>query len=490
MTTRTPAIMVQGTGSNVGKSLIVAGLCRAFARRGLAVRPFKPQNMSNNAAATPEGGEIGRAQALQALAAGVPPSVHMNPVLLKPEAEARSQIVVQGKRMGAMAAREFGKRKAELLPFVLESFGIVAREADLVIIEGAGSPAEVNLRAGDIANMGFADAADVAVLLVGDIDRGGVIASLVGTHALLSEAERARVKGFLINKFRGDATLFAEGERIIAARTGWQALGVVPYFAAAGRLPAEDTMDIRTGRHGETGGAFKIVVPVISRIANFDDLDPLKLEPGVRIEFVHPGRPLPRDADLILLPGSKSTIGDLAGLRAEGWDIDIAAHARAGGFVVGICGGYQMLGRTIADPDGVEGAPGTIAGLGLLDVETVLTDNKRVRPVTGVEVGSGLAMSGYEIHLGRTVGPATARPWLRIEGEPDGAVSIDGRVMGSYVHGLFASDAFRRAFLERLGAAADPTLDAGAAVEAALDQLADHLEAHLDLARILAIARR
>ncbi len=481
--------MVQGTGSNVGKSLIVAGLCRVFVRQGLAVRPFKPQNMSNNAAATADGGEIGRAQALQAMAANVPPSVHMNPVLLKPEADRQSQIIVQGRRFGRMRAREFGRRKAELLPRILESFGLIAREADLVIIEGAGSPAEVNLRAGDIANMGFAEAADVPVILAADIDRGGVIASLIGTHALVSDAERARIKAFLINKFRGEVSLFADGERLIAERTGWDSLGVVPYFDGAARLPAEDAVDIRETGSQRDRKAFKIVVPVISRIANFDDLDPLKLEPGVSIRFAEAGRPLPRDADLIFLPGSKSTIDDLAGIRREGWDIDIAAHVRSGGFVVGICGGYQMLGRTIADPDGLEGTPGVHPGLGLLDIETVLTGEKRVRPVSGIEIASEHPVSGYEIHLGRTSGVGTRRPWLTIEGEADGAISADGRIMGSYVHGLFQSDAFRRAFLTRLGASADETLDFGAAVEATLDQLADHLEAHLDIDRILAIAR-
>jgi adenosylcobyric acid synthase len=486
---RTPAIMIQGTGSNVGKSLIVAGVCRLFARRGLAVRPFKPQNMSNNAAATPDGGEIGRAQALQALAAGVAPSVHMNPVLLKPEADAQSQIIVQGRRFGRMRAREFGRRKAELLPRVLESFDIVSAGADLVVVEGAGSPAEVNLRAGDIANMGFAEAADVPVIIAGDIDRGGVIASLVGTHALISETERGRIKAFLINKFRGDPTLFAAGESLIAQRTGWGSLGIVPYFEAASRLPAEDSVDIRQGSRPRDGAAFKIVVPVISRIANFDDLDPLKLEPGVEIHFAAPGRPLPRDADLIFLPGSKSTIDDLAGLRCEGWDIDIAAHVRAGGSVVGICGGYQMLGRTIADPEGIEGTPGTHPGLGLLDVETVLSADKRVRPVSGHECASDLPVQGYEIHLGRTAGAAAGRPWLVIEGQPDGALSPDGRIMGSYVHGLFQSDGFRRNFLKRLSAAADGDLAYGATIATTLDQLADHLEAHLDIAAITEIAR-
>jgi adenosylcobyric acid synthase len=489
-TARIPAIMVQGTGSNVGKSLIVAGLCRAFTRRGLRVKPFKPQNMSNNAAATPEGGEIGRAQALQALAAGALPSVHMNPVLLKPEAGGGSQIIVQGQRFGTMPAREFGRRKPELLPRVLESFGILSREAELIVIEGAGSPAEINLRAGDIANMGFAEAADVPVMLVGDIDRGGVIASLVGTHVLLAEAERRRIKAFLINKFRGDRTLFAEGESLIVERTGWESLGVLPFFEAASRLPAEDSLDIRSSL-SRAGGAkgVKIVVPTISRIANFDDLDPLKLEPGVEILFAAPGGPLPRDADLIFLPGSKSTIDDLAGIRREGWDIDIQAHVRAGGSVVGICGGYQMLGLSISDPDGVEGTPGTYPGLGLLDVETVLAPDKRVRQVSGTEIGTDLPVTGYEIHLGRTFGPGVARPWFRIEGEADGAVSADGRVRGSYVHGLFRRDIFRRAFLACLGASGDESLFYTASIEATLDQLADHLEAQIAIDRVLAIAR-
>jgi adenosylcobyric acid synthase len=482
--------MIQGTGSNVGKSLIVAGLCRVFARRGLDVRPFKPQNMSNNAAATPDGGEIGRAQALQAQAAGVPLSVHMNPVLLKPEADAQSQIIVQGQRFGRMPAREFGKRKAELLPRVFESFEILSGEADLVIVEGAGSPAEVNLRAGDIANMGFAEAADVPVILAGDIDRGGVIASLVGTHALVSEAERRRIKAFLINKFRGDVSLFTDGERLIAERTGWPCLGVLPYFPQANRLPAEDSVDIRDGAATTREGAdFRIAVPVISRIANFDDLDPLKLEPNVMIDFVSPGRPIPRDADLIFLPGSKSTIEDLKGLCAEGWDIDIAAHVRACGYVVGICGGYQMLGRRIADPDGIEGPPGSHDGLGLLDVETVLSADKRIRLVSGTEIASGLDVTGYEIHLGQTGGAGTERPWLDLQGQPDGAVSPSGRIMGCYVHGLFQSDAFRRSFLQRLGAEASDNLNFNDAIEATLDALADHLEAHLDTERILDIAR-
>ncbi len=345
---RTPAVMLMGTGSNVGKSTLVAGLCRAMKRRGLAVLPFKPQNMSNNAAACPEGGEIGRAQALQARAAGVPPDVHMNPVLLKPETDTGAQVILQGRRLGTLRAIDYGKRKETLLPAVMDSFARLESRADIVVVEGAGSPAEINLRAGDIANMGFALPAGVPVLMVGDIDRGGVIASLVGTHAVLEPDERALVKGFLINKFRGELRLFDGGLRAIAERTGWPSLGVAPWFSEAHRLPAEDALDLV----GRTVGGNRLVVacPILARIANFDDLDPLAQEPAVDLRFIPPGEPLPVDADVVLLPGSKSTIGDLAFLRAQGWDIDILAHVRRGGHVVGLCGGYQMLGRSVSDP--------------------------------------------------------------------------------------------------------------------------------------------
>ncbi|NIX77864.1 cobyric acid synthase [Microvirga terricola] len=486
MTRRAPAVMIQGTGSNVGKSLLVAGLCRLFARRGLRIRPFKPQNMSNNAAAV-EGGEIGRAQALQACAASAAPSVHMNPVLLKPETDRRSQIIVQGQRFGQLDAAAFRGRQA-LLPFVLDSFEKLGAEADLIVVEGAGSPAETNLREGDIANMGFATAARVPVVLAGDIDRGGVIASLVGTHAVLNAADRSLVRAFLINKFRGDPSLFDDGITTIERMTAWPSLGIVPWFAAAHKLPAEDALDIASGQTSEA--AFKIAVPIFPRIANFDDLDPLKLEPAVALTMVPPGMPLPHDADLVILPGSKATIADLAFLRMQGWDIDIAAHLRRGGRVLGLCGGYQMLGRTIADPDGVEGPAGTVAGLGLLDVETVLTPEKTVRPVTARHEATGLDLSAYEIHLGRTAGPDTTRAPFLIENQPEGAVSADGRVIGTYLHGLFSTDAFRQAFLRRLkpGIAFDG-LSYESEVDGTLDALADHLEIHLDADRILAIAR-
>lgn len=478
----TPAIMIQGTGSNVGKSLLVAGLCRAFSQRGLRVAPFKPQNMSNNAAVA-EGGEIGRAQALQARAAGLAPHTDMNPILLKPESERGAQVIVQGKRWGRLSAREWGKHKAEFLPKVLESFERLSSQVDLVIVEGAGSPAEVNLRAGDIANMGFAEAADVPVVLAGDIDRGGVIAQLVGTHAVLTPAERTRIKGFLVNKFRGDPTLFEEGMAIIAERTGWSPLGLVPYFGDARKLPAEDVMDLASAE--KEGARIKIAVPRFPRIANFDDLDPLAQEPDVSLVIIEPGEALPGDADIVILTGSKNTIADLAAFRAQGWDIDLAAHVRRGGRVVGLCGGYQMLGRTIADPDGIEGPPGQIDGLALLDVASVLTPHKTVRQAAGSHVASGLPVQGYEIHLGETAGPDTASPWLEIDGNPAGCVSPCGRISGAYVHGVFASDAFRRAFLDTT----DSDIQYDSTVEATLDSLAKHLALHIDTAMIRSIAQ-
>jgi adenosylcobyric acid synthase len=484
---RPAALMVQGTGSNVGKSTLVAGLARAFAQRGLAVRPFKPQNMSNNAAVAADGGEIGRAQALQARAAGVPASVHMNPVLLKPESETGSQIVVQGRRFGTMRAREYGRRKHELMPHVLDSFARLSAQADLVLVEGAGSPAEINLRAGDIANMGFAAAADVPVILVGDIDRGGVIASLVGTHAVLEPDERARIRGFVVNKFRGDSSLFAAGAEAITRMTAWPCLGIAPWFAAVGHLPAEDALDLGRSAEHQGGRALKVAVPVMARIANFDDLDPLGQEPTVALTFVQAGSPLPGDADLVVLPGSKTTIGDLAFFRAQGWDIDLAAHHRRGGHVLGLCGGYQMLGRTIADPDGIEGPASRVAGLGLLQVDTVLTGDKVTEPAAGRHLASGAPITGYEIHLGRTDGPDCARPVLDLDGRPDGATSADGRIQGCYVHGLFTSDDFRRTYLAGFGAASQLAYDVR--VDATLDALAAHLEAHLDLDTMLAIAR-
>ena len=479
------ALMIQGAGSNVGKSLIVAGLCRAALLRGLSVAPFKPQNMSNNAAVTVDGGEIGRAQALQALACGLEAHTDMNPVLLKPETDVGSQVVVQGKRLVTVKARDYAALKPSLMMPVLESFRRLSAAHDLVIVEGAGSPAEVNLRAGDIANMGFAQAAGVPVVLVGDIDRGGVIAQMVGTKAVLDQGDAALIKGFLINKFRGDPRLFDDGYRMIADRTGWPGFGVLPWFPQAWRLPAEDALDIANSP--ATGGV-KIACLTLSRIANFDDLDPLKAEPGVEVVMVRAGEPVPADTALVIIPGSKSTRGDLAYLRAQGWDIDLLAHHRRGGRILGICGGYQMLGTMIADPDGIEGSAGRTPGLGLLDVTTLMTADKRLTRTEAVHVATGQPITAYEIHIGRSAGPDCARPFARIDSRHEGATSADGRVMGSYLHGMFAGDAFRAAFLRDLGVDAAQRSH-GAGIEATLDALAAHLEAHLDVSGLLALAR-
>jgi adenosylcobyric acid synthase len=482
------ALMFQGTGSDVGKSLIVAGLARALTLRGLTVRPFKPQNMSNNAAVTPDGGEIGRAQALQARAARTPPTVHMNPVLLKPQSEIGAQIVVQGRVYGSAKAAAYQHIKRDLLPAVLESYRQLRSAADIVLVEGAGSAAEINLRANDIANMGFAEAADLPVALIGDIDRGGVIASLVGTKHVIDATDAARICGFIVNKFRGDPALFAEAMTRIAQATGWPALGLVPFFADARLLPAEDALALEQKRPAKSQSRARIAVPILPHIANFDDLDPLEAEPAVDLIRLRPGMALPGDVDLVILPGSKATIADLAALRAAGFDIDIAAHRRRGGLVLGLCGGYQMLGRTVADPHGIEGPPGQVDGLDLLDVETVLSADKRLEPIRGTTDG-GVPFEGYEMHMGVTAGAACARPFARLDsGAHEGAVSADGRVFGTYVHALFADDRQRAAWLARLSAGT-----AGVRyddlIEQTLDRLAAHLAAHLDLDRLISLAR-
>ena len=477
------SLMIQGAGSNVGKSMLVAGLCRAYLRRGLKVRPFKPQNMSNNAAVTVDGGEIGRAQALQARAAGLEPVIDMNPVLLKPESDVGAQVVLQGKRIATLKARDFSSMKQTLMPAVLQSFHRLSDGADLMLIEGAGSPAEINLRKGDIANMGFAQAANVPVILVGDIDRGGVIAQLVGSHVVLSDEDKNRIKGFIVNKFRGDVSLFDGGRTEIINRTGWADIGVLPWFADAWRLPAEDVMDIASSK----GGKIKIAVPRLSRIANFDDLDPLSAEPDVSIDIIEAGRPLPADADLVLIPGTKSTIADLAYFRAQGWDIDLAAHVRRGGHVLGLCGGYQMLGRKITDTDGIEGKAGEFDGLGLLDICTEMTPQKQLEITVAKYLPTGDDLHGYEIHIGTTDGPDCGNAWLDINGSKAGAASANGQIMGCYMHGLFAADGFRKTYLQRFGAVGQ-TMNYEADIETVLDQLADHLEVHLDLDALLKIA--
>ncbi|MDR0539802.1 MAG: cobyric acid synthase [Spirochaetaceae bacterium] len=478
------AIMLQGTGSDVGKSILTAGLCRLFTNRGLTVRPFKPQNMSNNAAAT-SAGEVGRAQALQAQACRVKPTPDMNPVLLKPQSDTGAQIVVQGKVYGALDAKDFTCRRAPLLGCVMESFERLKAESDIVIIEGAGSPAEINLRRGDIANMGFARAANVPVILIGDIDRGGVIASIVGTKAVLDEDDAALIKGFIINRFRGNIDLFNEGYRAIEERTGWRGLGIVPWLVEARSLPAEDAIPADLCR----AEGVKIAVPLMPHIANFDDIDALEAEESVRIVRIAPGQPLPEDAAMVILPGSKSTLSDLAFFREQGWAAGLAAHAGRGGFVLGICGGYQMLGKTIADPLGVEGVPGEAAGLGLLPVKTVLGADKRVTEVEGVSLPDNTPFRGYEIHCGRTEAESGAIPFLRLStGEFDGVTNPSGRVAGCYVHRLFDDPRMRARLLSAIGAESDG-LDQNKRVESALDAIAAALEQRLDIEEILNIAR-
>jgi adenosylcobyric acid synthase len=479
------ALMIQGAGSDVGKSLIVAGLARAAMRRGLRVMPFKPQNMSNNAAVTVDGGEIGRAQALQALAAGVDPHTDMNPVLLKPETDVGSQVIVQGKRVTTLRARDYATLKPSLMPALLQSFERLKAKADLVLVEGAGSPAEINLRADDIANMGFARRTHVPVVLVGDIERGGVIAQMVGIKSVIDPDDAATIMGFIINKFRGDPSLFDDGYKTIAERTGWRGFGVLPWFDRARELPAEDALGLADARKP---GKRKIACLALSRIANFDDLDPLKLEPDVDLVLVRPGEAIPGDAALVILPGSKSTRGDLEFLRKQGWDIDLTAHVRRGGHVLGLCGGYQMLGKSVADPDGIEGPPGETSGLGLLDVTTMMTPNKSLTRIKARHAETKQPIEAYEIHIGQTEGSDRSRPFAVVDGAPEGAISADGRVQGSYLHGLFSSDAFRSAYLARLGVNASNEGYRGR-VEGALDALAAHIERHLDVEGLLALAR-
>ncbi len=482
------ALMFQGTGSDVGKSLIVAGLARAFTLRGLNVRPFKPQNMSNNAAVTADGGEIGRAQALQARAAKVRPSVHMNPILLKPQSEIGAQIVVQGRVQGSAKAADYQRIKRDLLPAVRDSYARLRGEADLVLVEGAGSASEVNLRENDIANMGFARAESVPVVLIGDIDRGGVIASLVGTKAVIAPEDAALIRGFIVNKFRGDPALFGQGMERIAQLTGWQPLGLVPHFPDARLLPAEDALALEQAPPVKSNAKLRVAVPILPHIANFDDLDPLDAEPNVELIRIRPGMALPGDAALIIIPGSKATIADLDALRAAGFDIDIAAHRQRGGTVLGLCGGFQMLGRAVADPAGIEGPPRTIDGLGLLDVTTTLSHNKRLEPISGT-TADGAPFAGYEMHLGVTEGPAREQPFARFaDGTPEGAMSPDGRVIGTYIHGLFADDRQRTAWLARFAAGASH-LVYDSLIERTLDGLAAHLAKHLSLDALLKLAQ-
>ncbi|SHL13519.1 cobyric acid synthase [Halomonas caseinilytica] len=469
-------LMIQGTTSDAGKSTVVAGLCRLLARRGVSVAPFKPQNMALNSAVTPEGGEIGRSTALQALASGLAPHTDMNPVLLKPETDRGAQVILDGWVHGHMDALDYHAFKRQARETVLSAWERLTSCHDLVIAEGAGSPAEINLRQNDIANMGFAEAVDCPVWLVADIDRGGVFAQLVGTLELLSDSERARTRGFVINRFRGDLALLEPGLDWLTGHTGKPVFGVLPHLNGL-LLDAEDGLGL-TESAAEAPG-LRVVVPALPRISNHTDLDALRLHPRVELTLVGPGRAIP-PADVILLPGSKSTASDLAWLRREGWEAQIRHHLRYGGRVLGICGGFQMLGEEIEDSQGVEGEAGTTPGLGLLPMRTRMVAGKQLRTVRGTLADDDVMVSGYEIHNGVSEGPALDRPLLDLEGRPDGAVSADGQVLGTYVHGLFDEAPAAAALLAMLGLTGEgAAVDLAAHRERQLDRLADTLEANL-----------
>ncbi|WP_104201704.1 cobyric acid synthase [Billgrantia saliphila] len=474
-------LMIQGTTSDAGKSTVVAGLCRALARRGVSVAPFKPQNMALNSAVTMDGGEIGRSTALQALAAGVEPHSDMNPVLLKPQSDRGAQVILRGRVHGNMDALDYHAFKLEARASVMAAWQALAARHNVIVAEGAGSPAEINLREGDIANMGFAEMVDCPVLLVGDIDRGGVFAQLVGTLELLSESERSRTRGFIVNRFRGDMALLEPGLDWLAARTGKPVLGTLPYLQGL-LLDAEDSVGL-TG-HVEEGATLKVVVPALPRISNHNDFDPLRLHPRIELTFVGPGQAIPA-ADLIVLPGSKSTRTDLEWLREQGWDTAIRRHLRYGGKLLGICGGFQMLGHAIHDPEGLESAPGTTPGLGLLAFETRMVVGKQLRNVSGRLLPGGAPVTGYEIHNGVSEGPALASPLMELDERPDGAVSADGQIMGTYLHGLFDRPVACQALLERCGLEGHgEAVDYLAHRQRELNRLADCLETHLDMTAI------
>ncbi|MBR0567872.1 cobyric acid synthase [Azoarcus sp. L1K30] len=483
------ALMVQGTTSDAGKSTLVAGLARALVRRGLRVAPFKPQNMALNSAVTADGGEIGRAQALQAVAARIAPHTDFNPVLLKPSSDIGAQVIIHGRAAANLSARDYHNYKPTAMAAVMQSWQRLTAAYDWVLVEGAGSPAEINLRDRDIANMGFAEAADVPVILVADIDRGGVFAHLVGTLDLLSPSERARVKGFVINRFRGDIGLLQSGLDWLESRTGRPVFGVLPYLHGL-FLDAEDALADAALDGGGEAAVLRVVAPVYPRISNHTDLDALRLHPQVDFRWVGPGQAMPA-ADLIVLPGSKSVQADLAWLREQGWDAAMLRHLRYGGKVVGICGGFQMLGRTLGDPHGVEGGVGSVPGLSVLDMDTVLEREKQLENVTGTLcLNAAAAVRGYEIHMGVSSGPALQRPALLLaDGRPDGALSADGQVMGTYVHGLFDTPDALDALLRWAGAEGDVTrVDLTVRREADLDRLADAIEAAVDIDGLLAAA--
>jgi adenosylcobyric acid synthase len=478
------SLMVQGTTSDAGKSTLVAGLCRVLRNRGVKVAPFKPQNMSLNSAVTADGGEIGRAQALQAVAAGVAPHTDMNPVLLKPNSDIGAQVIIQGRVRGNFDARAYHDFKPQAFDAVLQSYRRLQASFDAVVIEGAGSPAEVNLRDRDIANMGFAEAVDCPVILVADIDRGGVFAHLIGTLDCLSESERHRVRGFVINKFRGDRSLLEPGLDWLEQRTGKPVLGVLPYLHGLA-LDGEDMLPDRRHSRAERRDALRVVVPVLPRMSNHTDFEPLRHHPQVDFQYVAMGGTL-EGADLIVLPGSKSVGSDLAFLRQQGWDQALLRHLRYGGRVLGICGGMQMLGTQLLDPAGLEGPPGAVPGLGLLDYVTELKATKQLVNRGGSLVRGGAAVHGYEIHMGVSHGPGLLTPavWLqdeRDQSRPDGAISSDGRVMATYLHGFFDHPDGCAALLAWAGLEKPEHFSYEALREASLERLAGSVASHLDL---------
>jgi adenosylcobyric acid synthase len=478
--------MIQGTGSDAGKSTLVTGLCRAFRRRGMRVAPFKPQNMALNSAVTIDGGEIGRAQAVQAQACGLEPHSDMNPVLLKPASDTGSQVIVHGRVHGDMNARRYHSFKRDAMTAVMASFDRLKRTCDVVLVEGAGSPAEINLRENDIANMGFAEAADLPVVLIADIERGGVFAQLMGTLQLVSDSERARVRGFVINRFRGDAELLRPGLHWLENAASRPVLGVLPYLEGL-HLEAEDALP-RTNAAPSDAGRLRLVVPAYPRISNHTDFDALRLHPQVEVRFVPAGEQIP-PADLVVLPGSKAVRDDLEWLRAHGWNRAIARHLRYGGKVLGICGGFQLLGRTIADPLGVEGAAGKSAGLGLLEIDTMLEPTKTLERVEGELLPGGETVRGYEIHMGVSRGPALERPLLRLAGRADGARSDDDQIRGTYMHGLFDEAEACAALLAWAGLADARPVDYLARRERDIERLADAVEAHVDVPQILRLCK-
>jgi len=475
-------LMVQGCTSDAGKSTLVAGLGRWLVRKGVRVAPFKPQNMALNSAVTPEGGEIGRAQAAQAMACNIAPHTDMNPVLLKPNTDMGAQVIVQGRAIGNMEALDYHAYKSTARAAVLDSFTRLCDEYEVVLVEGAGSPAEINLRANDIANMGFAEAVDCPVVLIADIDRGGVFAHLVGTLELLSDSEQARVKGFIINRFRGDLALLQNGLDWLENRTGKPVLGVLPYLHGL-QLEAEDAIVRDRVAAALAAQRLRVIVPVIPRISNHTDFDPLRMHAQVDFRFVGPGEPIPA-VDLIVLPGSKSVRADLAFLRAHGWDKAITRHLRYGGKLMGICGGFQMLGRRIHDPQGIEGTPGSCDGLGWLDMETTLRQHKQLRNATGTLAGTDVAVRGYEIHAGISGGPALGRSAVLLDHGPDGARSDDDSVLGTYLHGVFDAPAACDELLAWAGLARPSSPDIRALREASIERLADAVIDHLDTTKI------